>query len=324
MPIEILSSLERLSVSDFSQGRHPVCLETTSCVRDALQTFNAQKILSVPIATPAKEKAGVHGFLDLFDLLSYLLELWDDNEAAEEDGVKKLGEKFLSHNVCDLIDRSDNDTYAAVTGTEHAHRLIRLFGLGVHRVAMLDMRGALANVLSQSDVVKYLYANINLLGEHADKPISGLKMITSDKLISADCEQTAISAFKLLADNFISAVPIIDKSGALVGTLSLSDLKLIHDDLSPLLFTTSQYKSIKEAMPSVVCTPETTLGAVIGLLASNNIHRVWVVDKNNHPTSVISVTNVCEFLTQFLPVEEDEQEERGERKGKGKSSKVEQ
>jgi len=322
-----LTTLEHLSVSDFSQGRHPVCLEPNSSAREALQTCNHQKILSVPIATPSKAKVGVHGFLDLFDLLSYLLELWDDNEAAEIDGIKMLGERFLTHNVCDLIDRSDNDVYAAVTGTEHAHRLIRLFGLGVHRVAMLDMKGSLANILSQSDVAKYLYANIHLLGDHANKPILNLKMISSDKLITADNDQTAISAFKLLAQNFISAVPIINKNGVLTGTLSLSDLKLIQDDLSPLLFTTEQYKSIKEAIPNVVCTPETSLGVVIGLLASNNIHRVWVVDSENKPTSVISVTNVCEYLTQFLPCEEGEAEGGEEsrlEKQMSESCKVEQ
>eukprot|EP00026_Physarum_polycephalum_P012115 Phypoly_transcript_12389.p1 GENE.Phypoly_transcript_12389~~Phypoly_transcript_12389.p1 ORF type:complete len:318 (+),score=35.65 Phypoly_transcript_12389:106-1059(+) len=314
MSVEILTELERITVDAFCHGRHPVCLETTSRVSDALKTFNSQKILSVPIATPEKEKAGVHGFLDLFDLLSYLLQLWDDNKAAEVDGIQKLGEQFLNHNVCDLIDRSDNDVYAAVTGNEHAHRLIRLFGLGVHRVAMLDMRGSLANILSQSDVVKYLYANIQLLGELANKPISNLKMISSDKLVTADSEQTAISAFQLLGQNFISAVPIIDKDGVLTGTLSLSDLKLLQNDLSPLLFTTVQYKSIKDSIPSVVCTPDTTLGAVIGLLASNNIHRVWVVDSEHKPTSVISVTNVCEFLTQFLPKEEGEEGDAEPRK----------
>jgi len=206
-----------------------------------------------------------------------------------------------------------------VTGTEHAHRLVRLFGLGVHRVAMLDMRGALANIISQSDVVKYLYSNIQLLGEHADKPISNLKMVSAEQLISASSDQTAVSAFKLLAQNFISAVPIVDSTGVLTGTLSLSDLKLLQDDLSPLLFSTAQYKSIKESMPSVVCTPETTLGAVIGLLASNNIHRVWVVDSENKPISAISVTNVCEFLTQFLPPDEVEEGE-GERLEKRSSS----
>lgn len=55
-----------------------------------------------------------------------------------------------------ITDRSDNDTFVAVVGEEHAHRLIRLFGMGVHRVAMLDSGdGSLENMLSQSDVVKY-------------------------------------------------------------------------------------------------------------------------------------------------------------------------
>jgi len=234
-----------------------------------------------------------------------LLELWDDNEAAEVDGIKKLGEKFLSHNVSDLIDRSDNDVYAAVTGEEHAHRLIRLFGMGVHRVAMLDMNGALANILSQSDVVKYLSTNLQLLGENANRSIRSLKMISNDKLIVAESDQSAISAFKLLAQNLVSAVPLVDKNGVLSGTLSLSDLKLLHEDLSPLLLTASQYKAIKEPIPSIVCTPETALGSILTILAESNVHRVWVVDEENKPISVVSITNVCEFLSQYLPKEDE-------------------
>lgn len=304
MPIEILSMMEHLSISSFSQGRHPVCLQTSCNVSEALKTFNTQKVLSCPIAN-STQKAGVHGFLDLFDLLSYLLEIWDETESEEGCEIKKLGEKFLNHNIADLKDRSDNDTFAAVVGEEHAHRLIRLFGMGVHRVAMLDLDGSLANVLSQSDVLKYLNANIQLLGENANKSIKELKMISSDKLITADVEQTAISAFKLLAQNLISAVPIVDKEGVLAGTLSLSDLKLIQDDLSPLLMTTMQYKAIKEPMPSIVCRPESTLGDVITELANSNVHRVWVVDSDNRPLSVISITTVCEFLSQFLPKEDE-------------------
>jgi len=304
MPMEIVTTLEHLTISSFCQARSPVRLETETSVRDALKTFNTHKVLSCPIANSGKG-ADVHGFLDLFDLLAYLLELWEENETEEIDGIKKLGEKFLNHTVRDLIDRSDNDVYAAVIGTEHAHRLIRLFGLGVHRVALLDLFGSLQNVLSQSDVVKYLHSNLELLGENENKSIKELNMISTEKLVIAESDQTAISAFKLLAQNLVSAVPIVDKQGVLSGTLSVSDLKLIVDDLSPLLLTASQYKSINEPLPSVECTPDSTLGSVISLLANSNVHRVWVVDENQKPISVISITNVCEFLSRFLPEDDD-------------------
>jgi len=300
--MEIVTTLEKLSISAFSKGRTPVTLDTSASVRDALKTFNTEKILSCPIVT-STQKAGVHGFLDLFDLLAYLLELWDENETNEVDGIHKLGEKFLNHTVSDLIDRSDNDVYAAVTGEEHAHRLVRLFGLGVHRVALLDMRGSLTNILSQSDVVKFLHANLHLLGENANKTIRELKMIATDNLVVAETDQTAISAFNLLGQNLISAVPIVDKNGVLCGTLALSDLKLIQDDLSPLLLTTSQYKPVQDS--STVCTSDSTLGSVISHLASSSVHRLWVVDAEGKPISVISITNVCEFLSQFLPVESE-------------------
>jgi len=306
--MEIISTLEHLTISSFSgQSRNSlVRLDPTATVRDALKTFNTEKVLSCPIAN-SNNGADVWGFLDLFDLLSYLLELWDENEQAETNGITHLGEKFLDHKVKELTDRSDNNVYAAVIGEEHAHRLVRLFGLGVHRVAQLDLRGTVSNIISQSDVVKYLHANINLLGEQANKSISELNMISADKqLVVAQADQSAISAFKLISDNLVSAVPLIDKQGLLVGTLSVSDLRLVQDDLSPLILSSLQYKAIQEPRPAVVCTPNATLGSVIATLANSNVHRVWVVDEQQKPVSVISITNVCEFLTQFFPNESDE------------------
>jgi len=304
--MEILNTLEHLTISSFASARNPVRLQTSSSVRDALKTFSAEKVLSCPTITTNKGAEEVWGFLDLFDLLAYLLDIWDENEHAEVNGIAKLGEKFLNHKIQDLTDRSDNDVYAAVVPEEHAHRLIRLFGLGVHRVALLDLQGTLTNVISQSDVVKYLYANIQLLGDHANKPISGLNnMITQDQMVVADADQSAITAFKLLADNFVSAVPIVDKQGVLAGTLSVSDLKLVQDDLSPLLLSALQYKAIQEPRPAIVCAPDATLGSVIAILANSNVHRVWVVDPQQKPISVISITNVCDFMSQFLPKDDD-------------------
>lgn len=306
--MEIVKTLQNISISTFSgQSRSDlVRVEPTATVGEALKIFSSEKVLSCPIAA-SNNGADVWGFLDLFDLLSLLLELWDNNEHAEKPAINiaNLGEKFLSHKVQDLTGRSDNDAYAAVIGEEHAHRLVRLFGLGVHRVAQLDMHGTLTNVISQSDVVKYLHANIDLLGEQAVKSIKDLNLISTDQLVVAQADQSAISAFKLISDNLVSAVPLVDKSGALVGTLSVSDLRLIQDDLSPLQLSASEYKSIQEPRPSIVCAPNTTLGSVIATLANSNVHRVWIVDDQQKPVSVISITNICEFLTQFFPEEDD-------------------
>lgn len=304
--MEIISTLENLTISSFSTQSHEkvVRLEPTLTVSEALKTFNTERVLSCPIAN-SNNGADVWGFLDLFDLLSYLLELWDENEEAETNAIAKLGEKFLNHTIKDLTDRSDNDVYAAVIGEEHAHRLVKLFGLGVHRVAQLDLRGSLASVISQSDVVRYLRDNIKLLGESVNKPINELNMISASELVVAQADQTAISAFKLIATNLVSAVPIVDKEGVLAGTLSVSDLRLIQDDLSPLLLSALQYKSSQEPRPAVVCTSNATLGSVIETLANSNVHRVWVVDEQQKPISVIPITNACEFLSQFFKEDSD-------------------
>jgi len=305
-PMEIYSALEKLTVDKFAgdSSRSPVVLPTDTSVRDALKSFCTEKVLSFPIAN-SSHGADTHGFLDLFDLLAFLLDLWDENEQEGSKDVSKLGEKFLNHTVSDLIDHSDNDVYAAVVASEQAQRLIRLFGLGVHRVALLNFNGTLTNIISQSDVARYLNQNLHLLGDNANKLIKDLRSIAAGDIVTADGEQSALSAFKLLASNLVSAVPIVDKKGVINGTLSLSDLKLLQDDLSPLLLSTAQYKEKQEPQAQIVCHADDTLASVVGQLANSNVHRVWVVDEESKPISVISITNVCEFISQFFPPEEN-------------------
>jgi len=306
--MEILRALQGITVGSFAGQRPaPITLDPAWTVKDALKTFNTEKVLSCPISNTTRG-ADVWGFLDLFDLLSYLLDLWDENEQAEANDITHLGEKFMNHTIRDLTDRSDNDVYAAVVAEEQAHRLVRLFGLGVHRVALLDMKGTLTNVISQSDVIRYLNANLGLLGDNGSKSIKDLNMISADELVVADADQPAVAAFKLLATNLVSAIPLVDKQGVLAGTLSVSDLRLLQEDLTPLQLSALQYKSIKEPLPHIVCTPSSTLNDVISTIADSNVHRVWVVDESNKPVSVISITNICEFLSRFIPDEEVEKE----------------
>lgn len=297
--MEILSTLEHLTISSFAGQSGSVRLETTSCVKEALQTFSHEKILLCPIGEP-NHGADVWGFLDIFDLLSYLLDLWDENQESEKDCIAELGEKFLSRCVTYLTDRSDNESFAAVTADEHVHKIVRLFGLGVHRVAMLDSYGSMAYIISPSDVIKYLCSNLSLFGDTINKTVKELNISSTEDLVVVSSDQSAISAFKVLAANLANAAPIVDKQGAICGTLSVSDLKLVKDDLSSLLQPTSQYKTKTSMNPKIVCTQYTTLGSLIATLANTNAHHVWLVDAQQRPISSISIADVCEYLSRFL------------------------
>jgi len=245
----------------------------------------------------------------MFDILAHLLSSWDAQEINTEHmaaDLAKLGERFLNHPVDDLPDLSGNDLFAAIMKEEKAARIIQLYALGLHRVALLDIDGAVTNIVSQSDVIKFLHRNLALLGDFATKTIEELHLASTtdaDEIAILPQDQTTIQSFQELAARQMSAAPIVGKDGVMLGTLSISDLKsLRRESVSSLLLPSSQYKDPTQGgiKPDVVCTLTDTLGDVITKLASSNVHRVWVLDDGRRPISCVSITNICFLLSQLL------------------------
>jgi len=215
-----------------------------------------------------------------------------------------LDQQFLHHPIEDLPDRSDNDLFAAVAEEESSLRLLKLYGLGVHRVALIDMKAEVRTLISQSDFITFLNNSKHLFGEVANKTVRELGLVIADELILINNDQPAISAFKTLAEHNISAAPIINSQGSLVGTLSISDLRALRQDsLSSLLQPVRDFKENEEVgAVNGACSPNDTLSHVLTTLATYQLHRIWITDADNTPISVISLTTICDCIAALCGV----------------------
>jgi len=296
------------------QSRHPqmISADSKATIREALQLMHNNKILSIPVFNSMASPPTAVGFVDMFDILSYLIEKWDNSISSNVEHPEKtlqklfsLDQQFLHHSIADLPDRSDNNLFAAVVEEESASRLLKLYGLGVHRVALINMQGEVHHIVSQSDLIKFLNNSKHLLGETAHKTVRELGLIRTDELITIDNEQPAIEGFKTLLAKNISAAPVINSQGSLIGTLSISDLRALRkESLSSLLQPLRLFKEIEEGVViNVVCTPHDTLSDVLAILAGTQLHRVWITNENNAPVSVISLTTICDYIAKLCGVD---------------------
>jgi CBS-domain-containing membrane protein len=287
-------------------SKHPqlITVDAQATIRDTLQLMHEHNVLSLPVI----KSATVTGFVDMFDVLSYLIEKWDEFMVNTQSHPERtlhslfaLDQMFLQHPVSDLPDRSDNNLFATVAEEERASRLLKLYGLGVHRVALINMKGDVRTVISQSDLITFFNNNKHLFGALGGKSVQELGLVKPNEVILLDANQTAISAFKLLANHNISGAPIVNSQGTIAGTLSISDLRgLRKDPLSMLLQPLRDFKEIGEAgMANVICYPHDTLSHVLTLLAGTQLHRVWVVDEEHRPISVMSLTTICDYVANL-------------------------
>ncbi|MEA3435551.1 MAG: CBS domain-containing protein [Thermodesulfobacteriota bacterium] len=146
--------------------------------------------------------------------------------------------------------------------------------------------------------------------------------IMTPNLITVTQDMDIAGAAKILLDNRINGVPVVDDSGQLVGILCQSDLITQQKKLPiPTLFTfldglirlTSMKQlekqvgkiaalTVSEAMTPkpVTVSPDTRLETVAALMVDNNFHTLPVVEDSN----LVGVIGKEDVLRTLLPTSE--------------------
>jgi 5'-AMP-activated protein kinase regulatory gamma subunit len=126
-------------------------------------------------------------------------------------------------------------------------------------------------------------------------------------VISAQASKPAINAFKLIADNRVTAIPIVDAEGEIIGVISARDLKTVavQKELVKRLYMSAQeFLKTKErefAGPrTVICCKVTdTFEGILNKLHQSRIHRVFIVNDFYHPIGVVAFTDVLRLLLNW-------------------------
>ena len=107
----------------------------------------------------------------------------------------------------------------------------------------------------------------------------------------------------MMAHHNVSAVAILNEDGTLLSTLTAKDIKIIDKDA---LFT-KLYKpsrefvglarpSVKTQYPYYFCHPEDTVEQVILKLSFLRVHRIFVINEERKPVSVISLSDILHAI----------------------------
>ena len=125
-------------------------------------------------------------------------------------------------------------------------------------------------------------------------------------------------AVKLLVDRHISGLPVIDEDGKLVGVISESDLMWREQGVeqppymlflggviyfqNPLTYERDLHKALGQTVGEVMTphaasiTANTTLPEAAKIMHDKKIHRLPVVDENNHPIGIITESDIVRAI----------------------------
>ncbi|MGE5502888.1 MAG: CBS domain-containing protein [Actinomycetota bacterium] len=140
------------------------------------------------------------------------------------------------------------------------------------------------------------------------------KDVMSRRVVTARSEATVADIARLMVDNRISAVPIVDAGGRVVGIVSEADLlrrheignapkpskwlSLLNEEHVAREFVRGRGRHASDVMtrPVVTVTEDRALPDIASMLEERRIKRVVVVDDDCRPIGVVSRSDVVRGL----------------------------
>jgi len=277
-------------------------------VKDAFELMVRKKVLSLPIFDTVHRK--YNNFIDMVDIVCFCIKHFSKKELIDLDmdfilESKEIFEKFKCGDICDL---SGRNAYLPVESTAPLKVAIDLMSKwNVHRIPVIDAEGTLISILTQSKIIEYIYNNLNDLGD-LSIPLNQLKNIGNTNVVTISKDALTIDAFKLIQENNISAVGVVNKIGILEGNISVSDMKMVGYDghlLSRMFLPVETFIEMIPKNPNIqifnniLCVRDTTtLEETITKFYLSKVHRIYMIDNEGRPTSVISQGDVLKYFSK--------------------------
>jgi CBS domain-containing protein len=134
---------------------------------------------------------------------------------------------------------------------------------------------------------------------HADAPQPPTvgDLMTTDP-ISIPADAPLMRAERILRENGVSGLPVVDDSGALVGVLSRTDLLAARWNEGLALDWPGLRVRYLMTSPGITARVDTGLREAAELMERHRIHRLIILDEDGHaPVGIFSTTDLVRALT---------------------------
>jgi len=282
-------------------------LSERDTIHSTLKKFAAHRINAAPLFLKERHV----GFIDLLDILTYLLNVLEKNSDTPFHDFSSIQDEYLHQevdfslkSVANLVDFSGRNPFLGTLEETPIISILPIFAKGIHRMAVTNQQDDIIGVLSQSDIIQFLAKNTSGLGSKANSTLEELGCAYKD-VVKVKSDTITFEAFKLIQTSKVSGVAVVDSDDVIIGNLSASDLKILNSvgsepNLSnfdslflPLQEVLGILVKLNEKSGVITCTPQTIFGELIQILAKERIHRVYCVDAAKHPVGVLSLSDIC-------------------------------
>jgi len=283
--------------------------QRTDMLSEVWKGMVRNNFLSCPVLQKTKQR--YYGYIDLHDIVSFIIKKFEISKLETSKDYWKLMEadkEFLTMTVGQVIANPImmKNPYHPIHLGFSLFSAIELLAKvpTLHRIPIIDNERQLKSILTQSQVIDYLVANIDSIGSIRTKPVSMMEA-GNQKVFHVAPNLSALEAFKYMVDSNVTGLAVCDTDGKLMDAISLKDLKVISTDgrmfwrlyqtvEALLTHLRKETKDFSRPQNLIYVLPTQTFEDVLRAMCANHIHRVFVVDNASSmkPTGVITMKDI--------------------------------
>jgi len=300
-----INLLRRTKIEDIiEKGRKVIKAQYQEEVSVLLKRMSEANVLSA-VVIDSDPKIGVIGFVDVLDLLVYVIDISDQNslDITKHNfmNLKWEGKCFEIQSSGSLVNISRSDPLYQISSKENLLSAVEIMSNEVHRLAVIDEetpKHYVSNIIAQSDIINFIAKSSLFIGTKVMKSLdeAGLSPLGVATVLE---NVNVISALRYMRDIKVSGLGVVDNLGRLVSNISASDLLGLSAETFPLLsleINEFLQRIHRFQKPPVFIRPSDTVENLFYKMIIHKVHRVYIVDSNMIPTGVVSMTDIMQFL----------------------------
>lgn len=277
-----------------------ICVDVDTTIANACATLSTNNILCAPVRDPSKPASAgwserYVGIVDFLGIVHWMVEKLGGELPDRFEQLVSLHDSFATTKVSELSTSTRWGRFIPVDEDSNSFLDVMLI-LGkymVHRVCVVKAGADLSNIITQSAVVEALKHSTGDFRALEWRSLHDLGMDGEREVVSVREDQTLFEAFKLIATRNVSALPVVDADGRLVGTLSARDVRFVLLNSEKYVFLRLPINKFPDLTRRVeTCAPQDSLRTVINKLVATKIHRVYLLDPSGRPDRVIALSDV--------------------------------
>ncbi|KAK2958469.1 putative 5'-AMP-activated protein kinase subunit gamma-1 [Blattamonas nauphoetae] len=171
-----------------------------------------------------------------------------------------------------------------------------------HRGPVMDTEtNTVLHILTHARLLRFIvvYANWTQDSRILEHTLEEVKIGNFGSLVTVRDSTPLHEVFSILNKSSVTAVPVLDANDTVIGLYSMSDVRFlpldrIYDSMNMTVREALENRPNGLALHTCMITDK--LKTIMATLARQSIHRVMVVDEDNHLKGILSINDLLRFF----------------------------